>query len=54
MAERRPLLTVLIDAAKPDFDRRSYGHKKPSQMVLALNGLETKTYGNHLMIRPKS
>ncbi|MBT8411486.1 MAG: OST-HTH/LOTUS domain-containing protein, partial [Octadecabacter sp.] len=42
-----------IMAAKPDFDPRSYGHAKLSDMVKALRGLETKKVGTHLQIRMK-
>ncbi len=43
-----------IMAAKTDFDPRSYGHSKLSDLAKALKGLETKTAGTHLMIRLKN
>jgi len=40
-----------ITGAHPDFDTRSYGHKKLSDLVAAIKELETRREGNQLMIR---
>ncbi|MBZ8117711.1 NYN domain-containing protein [Roseovarius sp. LXJ103] len=40
-----------ITTATPDFDTRSYGHKKLSDLVKALKVLETRREGNQLMVR---
>jgi predicted nuclease of predicted toxin-antitoxin system len=40
-----------IQNAHPDFDTRSYGHRKLSELVNALEGVETRKQGNHLMMR---
>ena len=40
-----------ISAATPDFDTRSYGHKKLSDLVAAIKVLETRKDGNQLMVR---
>jgi predicted nuclease of predicted toxin-antitoxin system len=40
-----------IQNAHPDFDTRSYGHRKLSELVNALNGVETRKQGNQLMMR---
>ncbi len=41
-----------IQADKPDFDARSYGKKKLSELVIELGIFETKTSsGNHLIVR---
>ncbi|PVA06031.1 NYN domain-containing protein [Thalassorhabdomicrobium marinisediminis] len=41
----------MILAAHPDFDPRTYGHKKLSSLAHAIKAVETKKTGNHLMIR---
>jgi len=43
-----------IMASHPDFDPRSYGHKKLSDLVKSLKDLDTKSVGTHLLIRLKS
>ena len=40
-----------IQNAHPDFDTRTYGHRKLSQLVEALPGVETRRQGNHLQLR---
>jgi hypothetical protein len=41
-----------IIAANPDFDTRSYGHRKLSDLVARLKVFETRTGpGNQLMVR---
>ena len=40
-----------ITASNPDFDTRSYGHKKLSDLVTAIKVLETRREGNQLMVR---
>ncbi|WP_101068996.1 NYN domain-containing protein [Roseovarius salinarum] len=40
-----------ITAANPDFDTRSYGHKKLSDLVADIKVLETRREGNQLMVR---
>lgn len=40
-----------ITTATPDFDTRSYGHKKLSDLIKALKVLETRHEGNQLMVR---
>ncbi|MEI4196359.1 NYN domain-containing protein [Roseovarius sp. E0-M6] len=40
-----------VTAATPDFDTRSYGHKKLSDLVAAIKVLETKRENNQLMVR---
>ncbi|MDR9393839.1 NYN domain-containing protein [Roseovarius sp. SYSU LYC5161] len=40
-----------ITAANPDFDTRSYGHKKLSDLVAAIKVLETRREGNQLLVR---
>ncbi|RBI76001.1 Maebl [Roseovarius sp. TE539] len=40
-----------VTAANPDFDTRSYGHKKLSDLVGAIRVLETRREGNQLMVR---
>ncbi|MFY9240355.1 MAG: NYN domain-containing protein [Roseovarius sp.] len=40
-----------ITTATPDFDTRSYGHKKLSDLIKALKVLETRREGNQLMVR---
>jgi len=40
-----------ITTATPDFDTRSYGHKKLSDLIAALKVLETRREGNQLMVR---
>ena len=40
-----------IQNAHPDFDTRSYGHRKLSELVNALKGVETRKQGNQLMMR---
>ncbi|AGI67871.1 hypothetical protein OAN307_c22470 [Octadecabacter antarcticus 307] len=42
-----------IAAIKPEFDPRSYGHTKLSELAKTLKGLETKSVGNDLFIRIK-
>jgi len=43
----------VIQNAHPDFDTRTYGHRKLSALVEALKGVETRKQGNHLMVRLK-
>ncbi len=40
-----------MTAANPDFDTRSYGHKKLSDLIAAMKVLETRREGNQLMVR---
>ncbi len=40
-----------ITAAHPDFDTRSYGHKKLSDLVRAIKVLETRREGDQMMVR---
>ena len=40
-----------IQNAHPDFDTRTYGHRKLSTLVDALKGVETRKQGNQLMMR---
>lgn len=40
-----------IQNAHPDFDTRTYGHRKLSALVQALKGVETRKQGNQLMMR---
>ncbi|HEY9037323.1 MAG TPA: NYN domain-containing protein [Roseovarius sp.] len=40
-----------VTAAHPDFDTRSYGHKKLSDLIAAIKVLETRREGNQLMVR---
>ncbi len=40
-----------VTAANPDFDTRSYGHKKLSDLIAAIKVLETRREGNQLMVR---
>ena len=40
-----------MTAANPDFDTRSYGHKKLSDLIAAIKVLETRREGNQLMVR---
>ncbi|HKL06758.1 MAG TPA: NYN domain-containing protein [Roseovarius sp.] len=40
-----------VTAANPDFDTRSYGHRKLSDLVAAIKVLETRREGNHLYVR---
>ena len=40
-----------VTAANPDFDTRSYGHRKLSDLVAAIPVLETRREGNHLYVR---
>ncbi|WP_299626615.1 NYN domain-containing protein [uncultured Tateyamaria sp.] len=40
-----------IQNAHPDFDTRTYGHRKLSALVEALKGVETRKQGNQLMMR---
>lgn len=42
-----------IQNAHPDFDTRTYGHRKLSALVHALKSVETRKQGNQLMIRLK-
>jgi len=42
-----------IQNAHPDFDTRTYGHRKLSALVGSLTGVETRKQGNQLMIRLK-
>ncbi|MEX0279615.1 MAG: NYN domain-containing protein [Arenibacterium sp.] len=45
----------VIRAANPDFDSRSYGKKKLSDLVSELDGFETKLRGgNHMLVRRKA
>jgi len=43
-----------IQARHADFDARTYGHNKLSALVAALDALQTRKIGNHLMVRLKS
>ncbi|WP_425092869.1 NYN domain-containing protein [Tropicimonas sp. S265A] len=38
-------------AVHPDFDTRSYGHRKLSSLIQALGRFQTKKVGNQLMVR---
>jgi len=40
-----------VTAANPDFDTRTYGHRKLSDLVAAIKVLETRREGNHLYVR---
>ena len=40
-----------VTAANPDFDTRSYGHKKLSDLIAAIKVLETRREGTQLMAR---
>ncbi|MEI4261047.1 NYN domain-containing protein [Roseovarius sp. D0-M9] len=40
-----------MTTANPDFDTRSYGHKKLSDLITAIKVLETRREGNQLMVR---
>ncbi|MGX9351527.1 NYN domain-containing protein [Shimia sp. W99] len=40
-----------ITAANPDFDTRTYGHKKLSDLVKVLKRFETRKTGNQLQVR---
>ncbi len=40
-----------ITAANPDFDPRSYGYNKLSNLVRAIKGIETRQDGTHLLVR---
>ena len=40
-----------IQNAHPDFDTRTYGHRKLSALVESLKGVETQMRGNQLVIR---
>ena len=40
-----------VTTANPDFDTRSYGHKKLSDLIAAIKVLETRKEGNQLMVR---
>ncbi|QIE45423.1 NYN domain-containing protein [Pseudohalocynthiibacter aestuariivivens] len=40
-----------MTTANPDFDTRSYGHKKLSDLISAIKVLETRREGNQLMVR---
>ncbi len=40
-----------MTTANPDFDTRSYGHKKLSDLIVAIKVLETRREGNQLMVR---
>ena len=40
-----------MTTANPDFDTRSYGHKKLSDLIAAIKVLETRRDGNQLMVR---
>jgi hypothetical protein len=40
-----------MTATNPDFDTRSYGHKKLSDLIAAIKVLETRREGNQLMVR---
>ncbi|WP_415403087.1 NYN domain-containing protein [Tateyamaria sp. SN3-11] len=42
-----------IQSAHPDFDTRTYGHRKLSVLVESLKGVETQKRGNQLVIRLK-
>ncbi|MFW1755405.1 NYN domain-containing protein [Acinetobacter wanghuae] len=43
-----------INAVKPDFDTRNYGHEKLSGLVKALGVFETKMVGSQMFIRKSS
>ncbi len=38
-------------AAHTDFDARTYGKSKPSELVAAISIFETRKIGNHIMVR---
>ena len=40
-----------IMAAYPDFDTRTYGKAKLSDLIGAIRTLETRRDGNHLLVR---
>lgn len=40
-----------LAAANPDFDARTYGSPKLSELVKRLNGFETRRLGTHLQVR---
>lgn len=40
-----------IQNAHPDFDTRTYGHRKLSALVESIKGVETRKLGNQLMMR---
>ncbi len=40
-----------ISAVNPDFDTRSYGHRKLSSLIAELKRFETKKVGNQLVVR---
>ncbi|HBS50988.1 MAG TPA: Maebl [Rhodobacteraceae bacterium] len=40
-----------VTAAHPDFDARTYGKSKLSELVDAIKGFETRREGNNLMVR---
>ena len=40
-----------IQNAHPDFDTRTYGHRKLSALVESIKGVETRKQGNQLMMR---
>ena len=42
-----------ISARAPDFDSRTYGHKKLSDLMRAVGSVELKTEGGHLRVRLK-
>jgi uncharacterized LabA/DUF88 family protein len=42
-----------VVAAHPDFDTRTYGKPKLSELVAAIRGFETKREGNSLLVRYK-
>lgn len=42
-----------IQNAHPDFDTRTYGHRKLSALVESIKGVETRKQGNQLMMRLK-
>ncbi len=42
-----------IQNAHPDFDTRTYGHRKLSELVTSIKGVETRKQGNQLMMRLK-
>ena len=44
-------LGQFITAENPDFDTRTYGKRKLSDLVADLKRFETKKVGNQLMIR---
>ncbi|MHA6264060.1 NYN domain-containing protein [Arenibacterium sp. CAU 1754] len=47
------LIGQFITTANPDFDTRSFGYKKLSELVQAIPALSTKREGNHVLVQAK-